>query len=92
MPNISFFIRLNFVLVIHIKDRELMLKFGATLRSIRKSKNLSQQALANDAEIELSQVYRIEKGKVNPTLSTISNLAKALEIDIKDLFEFSKGA
>ncbi|HMU97364.1 MAG TPA: helix-turn-helix transcriptional regulator [Chitinophagales bacterium] len=88
MPNIYIFIRLIFVIVILIKDKEIMLKFGATLKSIRKSKNLSQQALANNAEIELSQVYRIEKGKINPTLSTISNLAKALEIDIKDLFDF----
>lgn len=74
--------------MINIKDEELMLKFGALLRSIRKSKNLSQQALANNAEIELSQVHRIEKGKLNPTLSTISSLAKALKINIKDLFEF----
>jgi len=44
------------------------------------------EALANLAEIELSQIYRIETGKINPKLTTIMLVAKALEISPKDLF------
>lgn len=49
-------------------------------------KGLSQQNLADRAEIEISQVYRIEKGKTNTTLSTIGALAGALGISIAELF------
>jgi transcriptional regulator with XRE-family HTH domain len=49
-------------------------------------KGLSQQNLADRAEIEISQVYRIEKGKTNTTLSTIGALASALDISIAEIF------
>jgi transcriptional regulator with XRE-family HTH domain len=44
------------------------------------------QHVANIADIELSQVSRIETGLINPKLSTILILAKALEINPGDLF------
>lgn len=44
------------------------------------------EALANLAEIELSQVFRIETGKINPKLITILTIAKALGISPKELF------
>lgn len=60
--------------------------FGETLRSIRNEKKLTMQQLADQAEIELSQIYRIESGKINPKLITIIKIAKALKISPKDLF------
>jgi|GEM_PF-4777684 len=45
------------------------------------------QMLANIAEIELSQIYRIETGKINPKLTTILKIATALEVDVKELFK-----
>lgn len=53
---------------------------------IRKEKKISMQMLANIAEIELSQIYRIETGKINPKLTTILKIATALEVDVKELF------
>ncbi len=44
------------------------------------------QQLAHQAEIELSQVSRIETGKINPKLTTILNIARALEVSPADLF------
>jgi len=44
------------------------------------------EALANLAEIELSQIYRIETGKINCKLITILRIAKAFEVDTKELF------
>lgn len=61
-------------------DLDILKDFGAKLRKIRTDKKLSMQALANLAEVELSQIYRIEKGKINPKLTTIIILCKALEI------------
>lgn len=63
--------------------------FGERIRQIRQSKDFTQQHLANIAEIELSQIYRIETGKINTKLSTILIIAKALDVSPKDLFEFN---
>lgn len=60
--------------------------FGENLRNIRKRKKLSTETLANIAEMELVQVNRIELGKTNPKLTTVYALARALEIEPKDLF------
>lgn len=67
-------------------ESEELIKFGSNLRRIRKEKKLSMETLANLAEVELSQIYRIETGKINPKLTTILNVAKALEISPKELF------
>jgi len=71
-----------------LRDKKLLIAFGNHLREIRKSKELSLEDLCYEAEMELSQIYRIEKGKVNPTLSTLAALAKALDISLKELLDF----
>lgn len=65
---------------------EQLKQFGENLRKIRKSKKLSMEQVANLAEIEVSQIYRIETGKINPKLTTILLIAMALEISPKELF------
>ncbi|PAW95313.1 hypothetical protein CKK33_18120 [Mucilaginibacter sp. MD40] len=77
---------LHFRCVINIKNDEVIKAFGRRLRDLRISTGLSQEQLANEAEIPLSQVGRIERGEINPTLSSINVLAKALKVDIKELF------
>ena len=77
---------LHFRCVINIKNDEVIKAFGRRLRDLRISKGLSQEQLANEAEIPLSQVGRIERGEINPTLSTIAALSNALKIGIKELF------
>lgn len=58
------------------------------MRKLRKSKNLSLEKLAFEAEIELSQIYRLEKGIINSTLSTLIAISKALGISLKELMDF----
>ncbi|WP_461449793.1 helix-turn-helix domain-containing protein [Mucilaginibacter sp.] len=72
--------------MINIKNDEVIKAFGRRLRDLRISKRLSQEQLANQADIPLSQVGRIERGETNPTLSTINALALALKIKIADFF------
>jgi len=59
--------------------------FGLNIRRLRKERKLSMQKLANIAEIEISQIYRIETGKINPKLTTILSIARALEVSPKEL-------
>jgi transcriptional regulator with XRE-family HTH domain len=62
------------------------IRLGQRIRDLRKAKNLSMEELANIADIELSQVARIETAKINPKLSTLFILARALEISPRELF------
>jgi transcriptional regulator with XRE-family HTH domain len=62
--------------------------FGAKIREVRKSKNLTQEQLAWRADIELSQVSRIERGIINTTISQVFALAEALEVSHAVLFDF----
>lgn len=65
-----------------------MIAFGAYIRKLRKAKDFTMKDLAFAADIELSQIHRIEKGKINPTLTTILLLSDALELAPSRLFEF----
>lgn len=67
-------------------EKDAVITFGKKVRLKRKEKKMPMQMLANIAEIELSQIYRIETGKINPKLTTILKIAEALEVDVKELF------
>ena len=72
--------------MINIKNQIVIKAFGKRVRELRISKGLSQEKLANAAEIPLSQIGRIERGETNPTLSSIHVLSAALGVNIIDLF------
>lgn len=69
-------------------NKDVPLKFGAKLRYIRMSKKLSQLQLAEKAELNFNFIGQIERAETNPTLKTIMTIAEALEMDVKDLFDF----
>lgn len=62
-------------------------KFGENLRRIRINKNITQVEIANILGVDRSFVSNIENGKNNPTLSTITSLAKALNVPVDELFK-----
>lgn len=75
--------------MINVKNKKYIKAFGKNLKKLRKAEGLSQEDLANDADIPLSQVGRIERGEVNTTISTAYVLAKALDVDVYELFKFN---
>lgn len=58
------------------------------LRKLRESKGISQEELSGRCNLALSQVGRIERGLLNPTLGTMHVLAKGLEVELKTLCDF----
>jgi len=74
--------------VINIKNEDYLKEFGKNLQKIRRQAKLTQENLANDADIPLSQIGRIERGEINTTISTLRVLAKALAIEPKELLDF----
>ncbi len=62
-------------------------KFGAKIKELRKQKRLSQEKLANLADIDRTYLPTIEKGERNVSIEVIEKLANALNVEIKDLFD-----
>lgn len=62
-------------------------RLGENLKKIRTAKNISQIKIASILGVDRSFISNIENGKNNPTLSTITNLAKALEVPVDELFK-----
>lgn len=70
-----------------IFDEEGVNAFAKRLKEVRKFKGYTQERLAFEADIELSQIARIETSRINPTLSTILRIAKTLGVHPKELFD-----
>jgi transcriptional regulator with XRE-family HTH domain len=68
----------------------ILIEFGNTLRTIRLAKGFTQEQLANELGVEISQISRIERGVINTSMTTIYEISKILKINISDLFEFKK--
>lgn len=72
----------------NFRDEKLLKSFGRHLAELRKREKFTQESLAFESGLTLSQVARIETGAVNPTFCTLNQIAKALSLPLKDLFDF----
>ena len=61
--------------------------FGNRVRELRKLKSYSQEELADKANLHRTYIGMIERAEKNITLLNIQKIAKALDVEIKDLFE-----
>jgi transcriptional regulator with XRE-family HTH domain len=61
---------------------------GRRVIELRQAIDLSQEELANLADIPVNQIGRIERGEIDTTVSTIYALSIALKIKMPDLFDF----
>lgn len=77
--------------VINVKNKALIVQVGNRIRELRIERGLSQLDLADEAEVPLSQIGRIERGENNPTISTLYALCNALKIELKTLVDFQGG-
>ncbi|MEI7829689.1 MAG: helix-turn-helix transcriptional regulator [Prolixibacteraceae bacterium] len=71
-----------------IFDSEGVKSFSIRLKKIRLREGITQSQLAFESGLSLSQIARIETARINPTLSTVFALARALHVTLPDLFNF----
>ena len=67
------------------RDDKVLKAFGKKLKKLRKERNLSTREFADTAEIALSQVWVLETGQGDPSLTTLLAIAKALNVSFSDL-------
>lgn len=63
-------------------------KLGKRIKFLREERHLTQEKLAEKANISLDYLGKIEVNINHPGLVTIFKIAKALGVQVKDLFEF----
>lgn len=64
---------------------ELLKHIGTKIKAYRKEKNLSQEELAWRVNMDRSYLSELENGLKNPTVIMLTNIAQAMELDLKDL-------
>lgn len=64
---------------------DILIKFGDRVRTIRKDKNLSQEELAEKANLHRTYIGMIERAEKNITLLNIEKIANALSVNINEL-------
>ncbi|MFO7976271.1 MAG: helix-turn-helix transcriptional regulator [Candidatus Hydrogenedentota bacterium] len=57
------------------------------VRDWRKTRGLTQTALAERVGITRQSIIAIEKGRLNPSIAVVLNLAAALEAGVEELFQ-----
>ena len=71
------------------KNFDVEKRFGANLAYVRKSRKFSQIKLAELVDMNFNYIGQIERGEANVTIKTMRILANALDVELKELFDFS---
>ena len=75
----------------YLREPAILTAVGYRLKEIRLKKGFTQEDVAKKAGIAISQIGRIERGQLNPSVSTLFVISNALGIQPKELFDFEAG-
>lgn len=69
------------------QDKSIQINFGRNLCAERNRAGLSQEGLGSLIDKEGTYISRIERGEINPTLTTITSLMRALNLPFEALYK-----
>lgn len=72
-------------------EAELLTALGRRLRALRKAQRLSQAALSRKTTLNQSYISDLELGKRNVSLRNLYRLARALQVELEELFKLDLG-
>lgn len=73
-----------------MNSESILKRFGKNVQKYRKERQLSQEKLAELAGVHRTYIGMIERAEKNITLLNLEKIAKALNVDIKNLLEKSE--
>jgi len=73
-----------------VRTQSLVYKLGVKIRILRKAAGLTQEQLAEAADVSVNFIGYVERGQRAPSIKTLEWIAQALKVAPKDLFEFSE--
>lgn len=72
--------------MVHNSD-DILIRLPARLKEARRKQGLSLDAVANLSGVSRSMVSQIERGNSSPTIATLWNLTRALQVDFAGLLD-----
>lgn len=69
-----------------MRNPDVLKAFGLRLRRLRDERNISQQALADMADISKLTVQRIELGRASVGLDILISIANTLQLPLQEFF------
>lgn len=64
-------------------------RVGVNIQRLRRDADLSQEELGDRADVHQTYLSQVEGGKRNPSVDILERIAKALRVDIAELFSRS---
>ncbi len=71
-----------------VDKKQLKKKVGQRIVDLRSQKGWNQSDLARACNKDRQALEKLENGKVNPTIYSLLEIAKALEVPLKKLVDF----
>ncbi|MEI6507293.1 MAG: helix-turn-helix transcriptional regulator [Bacteroidota bacterium] len=73
----------------NVKNPTFLKALGQRIKRLREDRKLTQLALGELCNNHAEQIGRIERGELNVSICSLLIIADALEIDLKELFDFN---
>ncbi len=70
------------------KNNQINQLFGKKLRLLRMGKGLSQEELGLQSGLHRTYIGQIERAEKNISIQNVDRIAKTLELDVRELFDF----
>nr|WP_262906653.1 helix-turn-helix transcriptional regulator [Tenacibaculum maritimum] len=71
-----------------VNKEQLKKRVGQRVVALRSRKGWSQSDLARACNKDRQALEKLENGRVNPTIYSLLEIAKALEVSLKELVDF----
>jgi len=71
-----------------MKEYSVLHKLAKRIKDLRKLKGMSQEILAEKANLHPSLIGKMERGEINPTIISLEKIAKAFNISLAELISF----
>ena len=69
---------------------DLKQEIGSRVKAARKMRGMTQAALAEAIDMSFETVSNLERGKTAPNFNTLSDIATALEVELKFFFDYER--
>ena len=68
-----------------MRDEDILLRIGKTIRKLRNLKDWSQDKLAEKSTLDKSFIGRVERGEMNISILSLGQVAATLGVTIREL-------
>ena len=69
------------------RNKEIDQKLGQRVRSLRRSKDMTQRAMAEKLDVTNTLIQAYESGRIRLSVSTLAELAKVLGVTLGEMVE-----